>query len=201
MRITGGKARGIPLKVPQGDAVRPATDGVRQAVFNSLAPRLAAARILDLCAGSGAYGLEALSRGAASCVFVEKNNKAASFLKENIEATCKSLARKSSEAARVFVMDAASFPVAEAASPELIFIDPPYDIIETLAPVLFERLAASLDPKLDPIVVFEMPGEMELTPVGWTCVKRIGKGRRQPSVSFFRLGAPEAAPAEAPAAS
>ncbi len=59
MRITGGLARGIPLILPKGDAVRPATDALRQAVFSSLAARVPAARFLDLFAGSGAYGLEA----------------------------------------------------------------------------------------------------------------------------------------------
>ena len=72
MRITGGLARSIPLILPKGDAVRPATDALRQAVFSSLAARVAGARFLDLFAGSGAYGLEALSRGASSGVFVEK---------------------------------------------------------------------------------------------------------------------------------
>ena len=187
MRITGGKARGIPLRVPSGDAVRPATDGVRQAVFNSLAPRLADARFLDLFAGSGAYGLEALSRGAKSGVFVEKNNKAATFLRENIEQVCKSLARNSSDAAKVLVMDATTTPFGETNSPDLIFIDPPYELIETVAPILFEKLAAVLPSSLDPIVVFEMPGETELNPPGWECIKRLGKGRRQPSVCFYRL--------------
>ena len=64
MRITGGSARGIPLSLPKGDAVRPATDALRQAVFSSLAARVPGTRFLDLFAGSGAYGLEALSRGA-----------------------------------------------------------------------------------------------------------------------------------------
>jgi len=90
MRITGGQARGIPLVLPKGDAVRPATDAMRQAVFSSLAARVAGARFLDLFAGSGAYGLEALSRGAADGVFVEKNARTADFIRQNIAAVCKS---------------------------------------------------------------------------------------------------------------
>src|SRR6187401_769321 len=93
MRISGGAARGIPLVVPKGDAVRPATDGMRQAVFSSLGERVVGARFLDLFAGSGAYGLEALSRGAAAGVFVEQNAKAAHCLRQNITAVCKSLGR------------------------------------------------------------------------------------------------------------
>src|SRR5688572_19711372 len=97
MRISGGKARGIPLSVPKGDAVRPATDGMRQAVFSSLGERVVGARFLDLFAGSGAYGLEALSRGASGGVFVEQNAKAANCVRRNIAAVCKSLGRDSDD--------------------------------------------------------------------------------------------------------
>jgi len=71
--------------------VRPATDGLRQAVFSSIAARVPGAQFLDLFAGSGAYGLEALSRGAAGGIFVEKNAKAAGCLRHNLAAVCKSL--------------------------------------------------------------------------------------------------------------
>src|ERR1043165_2460605 len=93
MRITGGNARGIPLAVPKGDAVRPATDAMRQAVFSSLGARVADAQFLDLFAGSGGYGLEPLSRGAAGGTFVEQNAKAVACLRQNIAAVCKSLSR------------------------------------------------------------------------------------------------------------
>src|ERR1035437_5335266 len=93
MRISGGGARGGTLTAPKGDAVRPATDGLRQAVFSSLAARVPGAVFLDLFAGSGAYGLEALSRGASGGTFVEKNAKAAACLRQNIAAVCKSLNR------------------------------------------------------------------------------------------------------------
>ena len=93
MRISGGGARGIPLRVPKGDAVRPATDALRQAIFSSLAQRVPGARFLDLFAGSGAYGLEALSRGAVGGVFVENNFQALGCLRQNVAAVCKSLGR------------------------------------------------------------------------------------------------------------
>ena len=70
MRICGGAARGITLRVPKGDLVRPATDGMRQSLFSSLGARVPDARVLDLFAGSGAYGLEAVSRGARAGMFV-----------------------------------------------------------------------------------------------------------------------------------
>src|SRR5580658_3909094 len=81
VRISGGLARGIELAVPRGGAVRPATDGMRQAVFSSLGSRVEGARFVDLFAGSGAYGLEALSRGASGGTFVERSARASSCLR------------------------------------------------------------------------------------------------------------------------
>ena len=109
MRISGGQARGILLVVPKGDAVRPATDSMRQAAFSSLGAFVVGARFLDLFAGSGAYGLEALSRGAAGGVFVEKNAKAAACLRRNLAAVCKSLGRDET-GVEVFQADALTVP-------------------------------------------------------------------------------------------
>jgi 16S rRNA (guanine966-N2)-methyltransferase len=183
MRITGGQARGIPLFLPKGDAVRPATDAMRQAVFSSLAARVAGARFLDLFAGSGAYGLEAFSRGAAAGVFVEKNPRTAAFIRQNIAAVCKSLGRSGDE---LQVVTADATVVMPGAAPDLIFVDPPYEIIVTVAPKIFARLDEFLATQADPVIVFEMPGEQELKPEGWTCVKRLGKGGRQPTAAIFR---------------
>lgn len=183
MRITGGQARGIPLVLPKGDAVRPATDAMRQSVFSSLAARVEGATFADLFAGSGAYGLEALSRGALGGVFVEKDARTADCIRQNISAVCKSLSR-GAEALRVINADATTVPLAEA--PDLVFIDPPYDLIAAVAPKLMARLAELLAAKADPLVVFEMPGELTIAPEGWTCVKRLGKGTRQPTVCIFR---------------
>lgn len=185
MRISGGGARGITLAVPRGDAVRPATDGMRQAVFSSLGARVAGARFLDLFAGSGAYGLEALSRGAAGGAFVEKNGKAAACLRQNIAAVCKSLERDTA-VVQVLQMDATTVPFGGGEVPDLVFIDPPYEIIGDVAEPLFARLAEGLAAKPDALVVFEMPGEVELAPAGWSCLKRLGKGARQPTAAVFR---------------
>jgi 16S rRNA (guanine966-N2)-methyltransferase len=176
MRISGGAARGIPLVVPRGDAVRPATDGMRQAVFSSLGGRVPDARFLDLFAGSGAYGLEALSRGAAGGVFVEQNAKAAACVRQNIASVCKSLGC-TSDKLQVIQTDARTVPLGSGAEiPDLVFIDPPYEKIAEVAPALFSRLTELLAPKPDAIVVFELPGELDLTPQGWTLLKRLGKG-------------------------
>jgi 16S rRNA (guanine966-N2)-methyltransferase len=187
MRISGGMARGVTLAVPKGDAVRPATDGMRQAVFSSLAARVPGAVFLDLFAGSGAYGLEALSRGAAGGTFVEKNAKATACLRQNIAAVCKSLKREE-RGLKVLQGDVLEWTMtAVETAPDLIFIDPPYEIIEEIAPRVFARLSEWLKTVRDPLVVFEMPGEITLEPEGWTCVKRLGgSGSRQPAVAFFR---------------
>lgn len=184
MRITGGQARGIPLALPRGDAVRPATDAMRQAVFSSLAARVEGARFWDLFAGSGAYGLEALSRGAAGGVFVEKDARAAGFIRQNIAAVCKSLGRAPADL-QVIAADATGI-TPPGPAPDLVFIDPPYEIITAVAPKLFARLDQALAAVADPLVLFEMPGGCELAPAGWTCVKRLGKGARQPTVAIFR---------------
>jgi len=185
MRISGGQARGITLAVPKGDVTRPATDGMRQSVFSSLGAVVPGARFLDLFAGSGAYGLEALSRGAVGGVFVEQNPRAVACVRKNIEAVCKSLGRESRDLG-VVTTDARSVPLGGGVVPDLVFIDPPYEIIPEIAAGLFAKLGEVLATKPDAIVVFELPGELELAPPGWTLLKRLGKGARQPTVAFFR---------------
>jgi 16S rRNA (guanine966-N2)-methyltransferase len=174
MRITGGIARGIPLIVPKGEIVRPATDSLRQAIFSSLGAHIAGARFLDLFAGSGAYGLEALSRGASGGVFVERNHKAIDCLRRNITAVCKSLRRDERSEIAVIPADATTAP-AIGEPPDLVFVDPP----------LFARLSELLAPRPGALVVFEMPGGCELAPSGWRTVKRLGKGIRQPTAVVF----------------
>ena len=186
MRISGGEARGIPLLVPKGDAVRPATEGMRQAVFSRLGARVAGARFLDLFAGSGAYGLEALSRGAAGGTFIEQNGKAVACLRRNIEAVCKSLGRDD-DVVNVVQADARAVPVGGNTSGfELVFIDPPYELIQEIVPALFGRLSEVLASNPDALVLLELPGELEVAPAGWKLLKRLGKGVRQPTVAIFR---------------
>lgn len=185
MRISGGQARGITLLVPKGDAVRPATDGMRQAVFSSLAARLPGVRFLDLFAGSGAYGLEAFSRGATGGVFVEKNPKAAACLRQNIIAVGRSM-RAATTGLTVTAADAVLAPWPDAVPPDIVFIDPPYERIAEVAPRLFARLTELLAPHPDPVIVFEMPGGQKLDTPGWSEVRRLGKGAHQPTVAFLR---------------
>lgn len=128
MRIIGGTRRGLRLSgVGRGDAaahLRPTGDRVRESLFNILAGRLGdpvpGARVLDLFAGTGALGLEALSRGAAQAVFVENGRRAQALLRDNI-ARCRMEAR-----ARVLPRDARRPGDNPGAPHDLIFLDPPY---------------------------------------------------------------------------
>jgi 16S rRNA (guanine(966)-N(2))-methyltransferase RsmD len=124
MRLIGGSAAGTILKAPKGFDVRPTPDLVRQAVFNSLAPRLAGARVLELFGGTGALSLECLSRGAAHAVCVEKSARHAQFIRRNLEQ-----ARLPAGLLDLRVQDAyAALAQLAAASQQfdLIFADPPY---------------------------------------------------------------------------
>ena len=87
MRVIAGSAGGIPLTCPKGDNVRPTMDQVRAAIFSSLADRVPDARVLDLFAGTGGLGIEALSRGAAAAAFVERVRKTVECIRRNLEHT------------------------------------------------------------------------------------------------------------------
>lgn len=184
MRITGGEARGIPLKAGRNASARPATDRLREAVFSSLGDLTHEARFFDLFAGTGAYGLEAWSRGAMGGVFVEKNRAMQQALKQNVQAVARSLGR-SPAALEVVPADVTRWKPRMGERAGLIFVDPPYDLIPAVAPDLFMKFEEWLAP--DGVVVFEMRGDTELAPPRWECVKRIGKGRKQPSCCFYRL--------------
>lgn len=118
VRIIAGKAGRLAIKVP-GAVARPTTDFVRQALFSILSARVEGARVLDLFAGSGAIGLEALSRGAASCTFVDNHRQAVTVAGEN-------LAKAKLEGGRVVRSEAIPFLRHDTATYDLIFADPPY---------------------------------------------------------------------------
>jgi 16S rRNA (guanine966-N2)-methyltransferase len=125
MRIDAGSHRGVRLATPVGLETRPTADRARQAVFNILAHAYDAirdAKVLDVFAGSGAMGLEALSRGAERASFIESDRGAAEAIKKNI-AACREQAR-----AQLFVADALKPPRAAAnwGPARLVFLDPPY---------------------------------------------------------------------------
>ena len=118
MRIIAGKAGRLAIKVPQAVA-RPTTDFVRQAIFSILGNRVDESRVLDLFAGSGAIGLEALSRGAKTCTFVDEHRQANAVIQQNLEKTKLS-------GGRIAKSDVQGFLKRDTASYDLIFADPPY---------------------------------------------------------------------------
>jgi 16S rRNA (guanine966-N2)-methyltransferase len=121
MRICGGDARGIRLKVPKG--ARPASERVRHAIFASLAAHVPDARVLDLYSGSGAYGLEALSRGATDAVLVDRDREAVTIGRANARAAGleERVRIRKAPVARYVDRDAT-----KDAPFDLVFIDPPY---------------------------------------------------------------------------
>ena len=130
MRIISGKARSIQLKVPRGEVVRPTADRVKESLFAMLGP-LAGFRVLDLFAGSGALGLEALSRGAADVVFVERSGRHLAVLQENLAAVLHAMGTDVTRSgpARTVAADVRTVPavLAELAGAfDLILADPPY---------------------------------------------------------------------------
>ena len=104
----------------------------------------------------------------------------------NFATVSKTLGRQNVDA-RIVTADALAWVSAAGAElTDLVFVDPPFDLIGEVAPILFARLGEVLAPRPDALVAFETPGEITLEPSGWTCLKRLGKGARQPTVGFFR---------------
>lgn len=172
MRITGGEFGGINLKVPKSDAIRPTQDRVREAVFSMLQSEIPGCDFLDLFAGTGSAGLEALSRGAASATFVERDARHIACLNENIANVLKG-AR--AQAATVVRADAYRYIASYAgAGFSVAFADPPYALGEErgYAGVL-ETLASREVVRRGGIFVAEMTAAQasEEAPKDWQLIK------------------------------
>ncbi|TAL98189.1 MAG: 16S rRNA (guanine(966)-N(2))-methyltransferase RsmD [Rhodanobacter sp.] len=131
IRIIGGHLRNSRLQVPDLPGLRPTPERVRETLFNWLAPVIEGARCLDLCAGTGALGIEACSRGAAWVQFVERDARVAQALREN-------LARLKVDIGQVARLDASQFLQGVAQPCDLVFLDPPFAL--GLWPVLARQL-------------------------------------------------------------
>ena len=123
MRVISGTARGLKLASLDGDATRPTLDNVKEAIFSMLFDKVRDARVLDLFAGSGALGIEALSRGASSCVFVDKNAKAVKVIEDNLS---KSRTKEKAHVLCTDSFDALSRLDKDGREFDIIFLDPPY---------------------------------------------------------------------------
>src|SRR4051794_34326596 len=165
MRIVGGRWRGRSLAGPKSDAIRPTSDRLRETIFNILAHAyddpVAGARVLDLFAGTGAMGLEALSRGAAFALFVDESAQARGLIRENVEAL------GLGGATRLFRRDATRMGSAAPNTPfSLVFCDPPYG--KELGPKALQSCAVGgwLEPNAL-VVVEEAQGVEVILPEGY----------------------------------
>ena len=120
MRVITGKARGVNLKTPEGLATRPTADRVKEALFSVINFDIPGAAVLDLFGGTGQLGIEALSRGANSAVFVDESDKACALIKENLRRT------KLEQQGRVVRSDYLTFLRSCKDGFDIIFLDPPY---------------------------------------------------------------------------
>jgi 16S rRNA (guanine966-N2)-methyltransferase len=179
MRVIAGTAGGLRLDCPDGIA-RPMMDRVRGAVFSSLGDTVPGARVLDLFAGSGALGIEALSRGAASCVFVDRHRKAAEVILANL--------RRARLTGTVRLQDVATFVAhAAPASFDLVFADPPF-ALATDAPAHPAALLAGPDLARcvapDGLFVVELPAAPPQGNASWALLRHRRYG--QAWVAFYR---------------
>ncbi len=152
MRVITGVARGKRLATPTGSDVRPTTDKVKEALFSALQFDIEGRRILDLFAGSGQLGIEALSRGAKSCVFVDNSRDSINLVKKNLEIT------GLSDDATVVQSDFMSFAARSCDTFDIVFLDPPYaakmlvDAVKSVLPLMSDY----------GMIVCEYPPEVEI---------------------------------------
>lgn len=170
MRIVGGKFRSRPLAGPKSDVVRPTSDRLREALFNILTHAyddpVTGGRVLDLFAGTGALGIEALSRGAAYTLFVDEGVEARALLRDNIEAL------GLGGVARIFRRDAGKLGPAHPLEPfSLAFLDPPYGKGLAEKSLISARDGGWLTPEAL-IVVEEAAGAGFKVPDGFTELER-----------------------------
>ena len=168
MRIISGSHKGARIAAPKGLATRPTGDRVREAAFNLIGP-IDGAHVLDLFAGSGALGLEALSRGAASVTFVESDRAACRTISENLE-------KLKLTGARVVCGDAIWTLRRDAGSYDLVLVDAPYESWHELEPKLAEHLPRVLAP--DGVLVVETGARTEPSlPLPLRTSRRYGSAR------------------------
>lgn len=132
LRIIGGEWRGRKLRFPDAPNLRPTPDRVRETIFNWLMPVIHGAHCLDLFAGSGALGLEALSRGAALAVFVDSHPKVTQAIQSHLDVL------NANDNAKVYLLDGTKYLQREAEAFDVVFLDPPYqsEFLPKVIPVL-----------------------------------------------------------------
>jgi len=143
MRVVGGEFGGRRLRAPRGSDTRPATGRVRGSVFSALGPAVEGARVLDLYAGSGSLGIEALSRGGGSAVFVERSRSALGALRSNVRTVgVTARVRVVSQKVEQFVAHHR-----EGEGFDIVFADPPWDISSDRLAAILERVSGWVNPE------------------------------------------------------
>ncbi len=182
MRIIGGIYRGRRLRAVEGLAVRPTSDRLRETLFNILAPRIEGSRFLDICAGSGAVGLEALSRGASEATFIDNSRRACSVIEANLQALA--VKREATVINRDAV--AALKRLAEESKQfDIAFLDPPY--ASGIYAAIMHELATTALLSNDSIVIVEhrakAPPEKEYNEL--KLFREVKQG--ESAISFYRI--------------
>ena len=154
MRVITGKARGVQLKTPEGMLTRPTTDRVKEALFSIIHFEIPGARVLDLFGGTGQLGIEALSRGAKSAVFVDQSEQACRLIRENLKRT------KLEQDAKVVRSDYLDYLNRCREQYNIIFLDPPY--AEVFLENSIKRITEIDILQSDGIIVAERPLGKEL---------------------------------------
>ncbi|MDR1498360.1 MAG: RsmD family RNA methyltransferase [Puniceicoccales bacterium] len=189
MRITGGLARGIPLKLPARGEIRPSTGYLREAVFSSIGANVIGATVLDLFAGTGAYGLEALSRGAQNVCFIEKGTAAIHAIRTNAAAVSKALAssRQAATDTSITILKEDALRWIPTSTFTLIFCDPPWALWQNEALPLLAKLPQWTDGP-DAHLVIECPcgRTPPLPPDKWHIHRHLAKGKNQPSAFILK---------------
>lgn len=182
MRVITGKAKGVVLKTPDGLLTRPTADRVKEALFSAIQFSLPGARVLDLFAGTGQLGIEALSRGAKSAVFVDHRREACRLVEENLR-------RTRLEGGRVIQADYLSYLARTKDVFDLIFLDPPYgeDFLENAV-----KRISEIDILADGGIMVTEHSVGKILPESFLNVQRLRDYRYgKTAITIFQKGEPE----------
>ena len=178
MRVISGSARGRRLKELQGMETRPTTDRVKEALFSIIQFELPGREVLDLFAGTGQLGIEALSRGAARCTFVDQRKDAAALVRENLKLT------GLSDQARVVQGDSISYLMSCREKFHVIFLDPPYQ--KGLYGPVLEAIVREKVLKEDGMIIAEHLSKETMPPIAGLTVSRV-KNYGATAMTFLTL--------------
>lgn len=175
MRVISGSARGKKLIAPEGENTRPTTDRVKESIFNIIQRYIPCRAVLDAFAGSGALGIEALSRGTETCTFIETSPEALSILRKNVDGA------RVSDKCEIIRKDIFDFLNSTNKKFDIIFLDPPYNK-GFLSPVFKIIKEKNLLTENGIILTETEVGGEETEFIGFECIKKAKYGRTQVSV-------------------